>query len=237
MIPLQGRHAVRGQAASHDRADRGVRRGFSVAMLARSRPSAPRRRCAWAPYPRYCRRCPPARGSAMGAALRDDIDLDLSARRLDAFARQHAVPVDLRRQRRGPHWATALSRCSICSAHRGVLFRRRSRTRIRPIRSSARAARSPGFSAPIWCLFPRAKRADAGLLPFFLTTVRFRRFCCCCCGSRSNWSPFHRSGPARRRVSRAHRRLLCGLVLAPLFRRRDISCLLLRREALRRSMC
>ena len=42
--------------------------------------------------------------------------LDVRARRADALRRQHALPVDLRRQRRGPHGARPLPGASTCCA-------------------------------------------------------------------------------------------------------------------------
>ena len=95
-----------------------------------------------------------------GAQLADDLHVHVPARRLAAPSRQHALPVDLRRQRRGRARARPLRgvllRVRIPAAAAQVVF-----NAARRCRPSAPAARSPACLAPIGDVPARAN-GDAG---------------------------------------------------------------------------
>ena len=97
-----------------------------------------------------------------------DLRLDVPPRRLAPPGREHAVPLDLREQRRGPARADHVRRL----LRAGRTGRDRAPARVRPelgaCRTSARPARSRRSSAPTSCMFPRA-RIHTLVIFFFIT--------------------------------------------------------------------
>ena len=93
------------------------------------------------------------------------------ARRPAAPRRQHALPVDLRQQRRGLHGAGALRRLLPARRGRGAGAAGRSSTPARRCRRSARPGRSPASWAATSLLYPRARVLTLIFIIFFFTII------------------------------------------------------------------
>ena len=113
------------------------------------------------------------------------LHVDVHARRDPAHRRQHAVPVDLRQQRRGLHGAACASSPSTCSAG----WRRwLGQVLIDPELHRADVGASGAIAAVLggyMLLYPRARVADVVFVIFFFTLSSCRRWCCSASGSSS----------------------------------------------------
>ena len=152
-VPDQGQRPDEVVPRRHGRADRDQLRGLDLLPAPQSRPLGRRVRL---PAVRG-RQLLPARDRGRPRLGRHVVDLDVHARKLAAHHREHALPLDLRQQRRGRDGAASASSASTCwpgsprprlrpSSPSG-----RARMPTRRSRTSGRAARSRAFSAPISC--------------------------------------------------------------------------------------
>ena len=105
----QPAHALPGGDAAADRGERGR---LPLRAVARTRRAAAAAGAGGGAIPYEIVNWVDIAPARPAAAARIDLHVDVPARRLDAPHRQHVVPLDLRRQRRGARWARSATSSS-----------------------------------------------------------------------------------------------------------------------------